>query len=80
MIFARPGLVGSRMALPAARAHSLSMKVKRQPKGRDKGRGKEQPSLEVQAIPAPTILWHPSISLEKLVADFAEHRDSIIVS
>jgi len=56
------------------------MKVKRQPKGRDKGHGKEQPGLEVQAIPAPTILWHPSISLEKLVADFAEHRDSIIVS
>jgi hypothetical protein len=68
------------MALPAARAYILGMKVKRQAKSRDKGRREEQPSLEVQAIPAPTILWHPSISLEKLVADFAEHRDSIIVS
>ena len=60
------------------------MKAKRQRKRREKSREKsrpeEQPSLEVQAIPAPTILWHPSVSLEKLVSDFAEHQDSIIVS
>jgi hypothetical protein len=56
------------------------MKAKRQRKSREKRRREEQPSLEVQAIPAPTILWHPSVSLEKLVSDFAEYQDSIIVS
>ena len=56
------------------------MKAKRQRKSLERRRRKEQASLEVQAIPAPTILWHPSISLEKLVSDFAEYRDSIIVS
>jgi hypothetical protein len=56
------------------------MKAKRRRKSREKRRREEEPSLEVQAIPAPTILWHPSVSLEKLVSDFAEHQDSIIVS
>jgi hypothetical protein len=56
------------------------MKAKRQRKSREKRRREEQPSLEVQAIPAPTILWHPSVSLEKLVSDFGEYQDSIIVS
>jgi hypothetical protein len=68
------------MALPAGRPYSVGVKVKRQSKSRERRRRKEQASLEVQAIPAPTILWHPSISLEKLVSDFAEYRDSIIVS
>ncbi len=35
---------------------------------------------DLEVIPAPTIVWHPSTSLEKLIADFAEHQDSIIVS
>jgi hypothetical protein len=52
---------------------------KKQAKNRGAKRREEQPGLEVQAIPAPTILWHPSVSLEKLVSDFAEYRDSIIV-
>jgi hypothetical protein len=71
------------MDLLAGRPYRVGVKVKRQPKGRERRRRKEQASLEVQAIqaiPAPTILWHPSISLEKLVSDFAEYRDSIIVS
>jgi hypothetical protein len=36
--------------------------------------------FELQVIPAPTIVWHPSVSLEKLISDFAEYQDSIIVS
>jgi hypothetical protein len=55
------------------------MQSKKQAKIRETKRPKEQPSLEVQAIPAPTVLWHPSVSLQKLVSDFAEYRDSIIV-
>jgi len=56
------------------------MKVKRQAKVREKTPQKIHPVLEVQAIPAPTIFWHPSVSLEKLLSDFAEYQDSIIVS
>jgi len=55
------------------------MKVQKKAKNRDRTRRKGQPSLEVQVIPAPTVFWHPSVSLEKLVSDFAEYRDSIIV-
>jgi hypothetical protein len=43
-------------------------------------RHQKQPILDVLVIPAPTILWHPSISLEKLISDFAEYQESIIVS
>jgi hypothetical protein len=55
------------------------MKVQKKAKNRDRTRRKERPSLVVQVIPAPTIFWHPSVSLEKLVRDFTEYRDSIIV-
>jgi hypothetical protein len=55
------------------------VQTKKQAKNRETKRREEQPNLEVQTIPAPTILWHPSVSLEKLVSDFAEYRDSIIV-
>lgn len=43
-------------------------------------RRRVQPVEELEVIPAPTIFWHPSISLEKLISDFAEYQDSIIVS
>ena len=56
------------------------MKTKGQMNSRQKIRHQEQPGLQVQAIPAPTIFWHPSIPLEKLISDFAEYQDSIIVS
>jgi len=56
------------------------MKVKFQGKSREKVQLQEQRVLELQAIPAPTVFWHPSISLERLISDFAEHRDSIIVT
>jgi hypothetical protein len=53
-------------------------------KGREKARRKTryetQPIANAEAIPAPTIFWHPSVSLEKLISDFSEHLDSIIVS
>jgi hypothetical protein len=56
------------------------MKIKGQAKSRERIRHKKQSILEVQVIPAPTIFWHPLISLEKLLSDFAEYQDSIIVS
>lgn len=56
------------------------MKVKFQGKNLEKVQRQEQRILEVLAIPAPTIFWHPSISLERLISDFAEHQDSIIVT
>jgi hypothetical protein len=34
----------------------------------------------VPAIPAPTVVWHPSVPLEKLISDFAEYQHAIIVS
>jgi hypothetical protein len=55
------------------------MKAKAQPKSRGKVR-RQKPVFEVQVIPAPTIIWHPSVSLEKLISDFAEYQDSLIVS
>jgi hypothetical protein len=55
------------------------MKAKAQAKRRGKLR-RQSSVCEVQVIPAPTIIWHPSISLEKLISDFAEYQDSIIVS
>jgi hypothetical protein len=54
------------------------MKVHPQKNHAKKRRRKPAPKLEV--IPAPTIYWHPSISLEKLISDLAEYRDSLIVS
>lgn len=54
------------------------MKVNPEKNPAQKRRRKPVPRLE--AIPAPTIYWHPSISLEKLISDLAEYRDSIIVS
>lgn len=74
-----PDWVGCRMARVQEKTYSAGMKTKRQPKDRAR-RPLKQPTLEVQVIPAPTILWHPSISLEKLVSDFAQYQDSIIVS
>jgi len=56
------------------------MKGKGKLKNREKRRHNQQSILEVQVIPAPTIFWHPSISLEKLISDFAEYQHSIIVS
>lgn len=47
---------------------------------REKMRRRVQPVEELEVIPAPTIFWHPSISLGKLISDFAEYQDSIIVS
>lgn len=41
---------------------------------------RRKPAPELEVIPAPTIYWHPSISLEKLISDFAKYRDSVIVS
>jgi hypothetical protein len=55
------------------------MKAKAQPKSRAKIR-RQNPVFDVQVIPAPTIIWHPSVSLEKLLSDFSEYQDSIIVS
>lgn len=67
------------MALAGEGRYSALMQAKRPGKNRGKIRREGQPQLEIQAIPAPTILWHPSISLKKLISDFAEHRESIIV-
>jgi hypothetical protein len=55
------------------------MKVKAQAKRRGKLR-RHSAVFEVRVIPAPTIIWHPSVSLEKLISDFAEYQDSLIVS
>jgi hypothetical protein len=55
------------------------MKAKAQQKSRGKIRRQNQ-VFEVEVIPAPTIIWHPSVSLEKLLSDFSEYQDSIIVS
>jgi hypothetical protein len=55
------------------------MKRKTQAKNRRKIR-RPGPIFEAQVIPAPTIIWHPSTSLEKLISDFAAYQDSIIVS
>jgi hypothetical protein len=55
------------------------MKAKMQGKRRGKVR-RQNPVFEVQVIPAPTIIWHPSVSLEKLISDFTEYQDSLIVS
>jgi len=67
------------MALEPMEAINLAMKVKAQGKRRGKIR-RQNPVFEVQVIPAPTIIWHPSVSLEKLISDFAEYQDSLIVS
>jgi hypothetical protein len=67
------------MALEPIEAINLAMKVKAQAKRRGKIR-RQNPVFEVQVIPAPTIIWHPSVSLEKLISDFAEYQDSLIVS
>ena len=56
------------------------MKMKLQTKSKQKFRHEEPCVREAQVIPAPTIFWHPSVSLEKLISDFIEHQDSIIVS
>jgi hypothetical protein len=57
------------------------MKSKSEAKSHDTRRkSKRGRKFELQVIPAPTIMWHPSVSLEKLLSDFAEHQDSIIVS
>jgi len=65
--------------LNSIEAINLAMKVKAQTKRRGKIR-RQNPVFEVQVIPAPTIIWHPSVSLEKLISDFAEYQDSLIVS
>jgi hypothetical protein len=75
-----PELVGCGMALPHHSGQYLSMKIKGQVKSRQRTRHQNQPLLEVEAIPAPTLYWHPSIPLEKLISDFSEYQDSIIVS
>jgi len=67
------------MALEPMEAINLAMKVKAQGKRRGKIR-RQNPVFEVQVIPAPTIIWHPSVSLEKLISDFVEYQDSLIVS
>jgi hypothetical protein len=56
------------------------MKMKVQTKTKQKVQNEEQRVLEVQVIQAPTIFWHPSVSLGKLISDSIEHQDSIIVS
>jgi len=53
---------------------------KNQPKVRRRAPTEEQTITQTQVIPAPTIVWHPSVSLEKLISDFSEYRDAIIVS
>jgi hypothetical protein len=69
------------MAFAAADPYSVDVQTKRNPENRERLKRKEvQPSLEVPVIPAPTVVWHPSVSLEKLISDFAAYRDSIIVS
>jgi hypothetical protein len=55
------------------------MKAKARAKSREEIR-RPQTIVELQVIPAPTVIWHPSISLEKLISDFAEYQDSIIVT
>ena len=67
------------MALEPMEAINLAMKVKAQAKRREKIQ-RQNPVFEVQVIPAPTIIWHPSVSLEKLISDFVEYQDSLIVS
>jgi hypothetical protein len=67
------------MALEPIEAINLAMNVKAQAKRRGKIR-RQNPVFEVQVIPAPTIIWHPSVSLEKLISDFAEYQGSLIVS
>jgi len=51
-----------------------------QPKTRRQTRGDKQAAAPAPVIPAPTIVWHPSVSLEKLISDFSQYRDAIIVS
>jgi hypothetical protein len=53
---------------------------KSQPKTRRQTPNEEQTIAQIQVIPAPTIVWHPSVPLEKLISDFSEYRDAIIVS
>jgi hypothetical protein len=53
---------------------------KNQPKVRRQAPKDAQTMTQIQVIPAPTIVWHPSVSLEKLISDFSEYRDAIIVS
>jgi len=50
-----------------------------QPKARRQAPTEAQTIAQTQVIPAPTIVWHPSVSLEKLISDFSEYRDAIIV-
>jgi hypothetical protein len=56
------------------------MKARTQAKRQEKLRHRAESIPQVEVIPAPTVFWHPSISLEKLISDFAEYQDSIIVS
>jgi hypothetical protein len=56
------------------------VKTKGRSKIRRQARRKRRLAPDLEAILAPTIVWHPSISLEKLISDIAEYRDSIIVS
>ena len=69
------------MALdPGANLTLGGMKAKSQAKSVEKVRHQKQHVRELEVIPAPVIFWHPSISLEKLLSDFAEYQDSIVVS
>ena len=69
------------MALGAGASLTLEgMRSNSQAKSREKIRHQEQHIGELEVIPAPVIFWHPSISLKKLISDFAEYQDSIIVS
>jgi len=57
---------------------------KSQPKARrraaNEAESAAQAVIEAQVIPAPTIVWNPSVPLEKLISDFSAHRDAIMVS
>jgi hypothetical protein len=68
------------MALVCGETVGLGMRLRARANRGEKLRHRTEPLPEVQVIPAPTIFWHPSISLEKLIADLAEYQDSVIVS
>lgn len=76
--FALVGYASSSMVLTSQDAYRTSMK-KGRTKTRRQAHGEAKTIAELQVIPAPTIVWHPSVSLEKLISDFSEYRDAIIV-
>jgi hypothetical protein len=83
-VFLHARLVESLYCPPPSQARTVDPMKKSQPKVRRQAANAAQATMqaviESQVIPAPTIVWNPSVSLEKLISDFSEHRDALIVS